>query len=187
MADDKKDPKKDAKPDSAPEKGAEGEGAAPPPAQSKRKLILIIAAVVVMVLAAGGGAAVFLLGGSEKPADEHAADAHGTDAHGEQAVHLAVLEVPDMVVNLTSDGKTNRYLKLKVSLEVGGEEALKALETLMPRIVDDFQIFLRQLRVEDLQGSAGIYRLKEGLLLRANQTAQPTVVNNVLFREVLVQ
>ena len=38
------------------------------------------------------------------------------------------------------------------------------IEAVMPRIVDNFQIYLRELRLEDLRGSAGIYRLREELL-----------------------
>ena len=46
---------------------------------------------------------------------------------------------------------------------------------------------LREMRVEDLSGSAGIYRLREELLDRVNVAARPVVVNDVLFREMLVQ
>ena len=57
----------------------------------------------------------------------------------------------------------------------------------MPRIVDSFQVYLRELRIEDLQGSAGLQRLREELLMRVNSAAQPTVVRDVRFREMLGQ
>ena len=57
----------------------------------------------------------------------------------------------------------------------------------MPRIVDNFQVYLRELRLEDLRGSAGLYRLREELLSRVNIAAQPAQVNDVLFKEMLVQ
>ena len=91
------------------------------------------------------------------------------------------------MVNLASGGSATRYLKLKVNLEVKTEQDLTQLEYMMPRIVDDFQLYLRQLRVEDLNGSSGIYRLKEDLLMRANQAAAPLQISNVLFKEILVQ
>ena len=61
------------------------------------------------------------------------------------------------------------------------------MAALRPRIIDHFQVYLRELRVEDLRGSAGIYRLREELLARVNAAVKPTKVENVLFREVLVQ
>jgi flagellar FliL protein len=173
---------------------------------SKLPLIMMLAGV--LVLGAGIGAGVFLLvmGGEEEapvvdgevaavaapaaaPAAE-AAPAPELDADGNpipQKPQIFFKEVPEILVNLASRGSSTRYLKLKVSLELGSEADLESIEYVMPRVVDDFQLYLRQLRVEDLNGSAGIYRLKEDLLLRANQSAQPLKIKNVLFKEILVQ
>jgi flagellar protein FliL len=57
----------------------------------------------------------------------------------------------------------------------------------MPRIIDNFQVYLRELRVEDLRGSGGIYRLREELLTRVNAATAPAKVVDVLFKEMLVQ
>ena len=78
-------------------------------------------------------------------------------------------------------------MKIKVSLEVESEAMLAQLEALLPRVVDNFQVYLRELRVEDLNGSAGLYRLREELLVRVNTAIKPHKVKDVLFREMLVQ
>ena len=79
-------------------------------------------------------------------------------------------------------------MKLSVSLELkGGDEAVKALEPVMPRVVDQFQTYLRELRVEDLSGSAGMFRLKEELLRRVNMAIEPVQIQDVLFKEMIVQ
>ncbi len=96
-------------------------------------------------------------------------------------------DLPEMLVNLNTGGKQTNYLKIKVSLEVENEAMLARLENLLPRVVDNFQVYLRELRVEDLNGSAGLYRLKEELLVRVNTAIKPHKVNDVLFREMLVQ
>ena len=57
----------------------------------------------------------------------------------------------------------------------------------MPSITDSFQVYLRELRLEDLKGSAGLMRLKEELLVRLNIAAGTTQINDVLFKEMLVQ
>ena len=92
-----------------------------------------------------------------------------------------------MLVNLNTSGRRVGYLKISVSLEVGSEEDFPKLDAVLPRIVDDFQVYLRELRVEDLNGSAGLQRLREELFMRVSNAAAPTVVRDVLFRELLIQ
>ena len=78
--------------------------------------------------------------------------------------------------------------------EDGAEKAVDRLQidvarlpSVMPRIIDNFQVYLRELRIEDLRGSAGMYRLREELLLRVNASAAPAKIVDVLFKEMLVQ
>ena len=63
----------------------------------------------------------------------------------------------------------------------------KALEPVLPRVVDQFQTYLRELRVEDLSGSAAMFRLKEELLRRVNMAVEPVEIKDVLFKEMIVQ
>lgn len=183
------------------EEGAEGEGGEAQAKGGSKKLLIIIILAVVLIGGAGAAAFFFLPSGDEVVAEEGAEEGHGAPEHGEEAAHGEVdahgnpvsgiqayfFEVPEILVNLSSSGAGNRYLKMKLNLELGSEADLVTVERLMPRIVNDFQLYLRQLRVEDLQGAAGVYRLREALLLRANQAAQPLQINDVLFREILVQ
>jgi len=100
---------------------------------------------------------------------------------------LIFYELPDMLVNLNTDGRQPRYLKIRVALEFGERSIVQRIEKVMPRIVDHFQVYLRELRREDLQGSAGVYRLKEELMIRVNQSVRPARVRDVLFKEMLIQ
>ena len=54
-------------------------------------------------------------------------------------------------------------------------------------MVDAFQVYLRELRKSDLEGSAGIYRLKEELRRRVNLAIYPAKIDSILFKEILVQ
>ena len=92
-----------------------------------------------------------------------------------------------MLVNLNTGGRKTNYLKITVSLELESDAALEQINQVLPRIVDSFQVYLRELRVEDLSGSAGLQRLREELLLRVNAAAHPAVIKDVLFKEMLVQ
>jgi flagellar FliL protein len=61
------------------------------------------------------------------------------------------------------------------------------IQPVMPRLMDAFQTYLRELRASDLDGSAGLYRLKEELTRRVNNAIAPARINAVLFKEVVVQ
>ena len=100
---------------------------------------------------------------------------------------FAFFDLPDLLVNLSSAGKRPSFLKIRVSLELASESDAAALQALTPRIIDNFQAYLRELRTTDLQGSAGMARLREELLRRVNAAVEPIAVRDVLFREMLVQ
>lgn len=190
-----------------PEGGEGGETAKPKgrfSALLSRKMLMILAPVLLLVV--GGGVYFFLFTGGEEVVGEHgeaSADGHasaGGEGHGDshaggeggeaEAHHPVFFEVPDILVNVSSDGGKPVFLKLAVSLEVDGashEEIAASLEPIMPRVVDQLQTYLRELRLEDLSGSAALFRLKEELLRRVNLAADPIQVKGVLFREMIVQ
>ncbi len=168
--------------DDAPEEGAEE--LKPTGKMPGKKLILFI--VLPILLLIGGGAGAYfaglldpLLGVEEEGAAEELAAAETGPA--------VYFEMPEMLVNLNSTGRKTGYLKISISLELSSEEDIVLLEGVMPRVVDGFQVYLRELRVEDLQGSAGLQRLREELLLRVASAARPAQVKDVLFREMLIQ
>jgi flagellar FliL protein len=151
------------------------DGAAAP----KGKLKLMIAVVGVLLILGGGAATWFLF-------FRH----HGEEVHAEAAPAKLPLfvEVPDMMVNLTgAPGERVQYLKVKVMLEVKEEKQVEAIKPSMPRVTDIFQSYLRELRPTDLNGSAGLFRLKEELTKRVNVAVAPNQVAAVLFKEVIVQ
>jgi flagellar basal body-associated protein FliL len=97
-------------------------------------------------------------------------------------------DLPDMLVNLNSTGQRKAsFLKLSVSLELERADDLPRVQAAMPAIIDNFQTYLKGLRVEDLRGSGGIYKLRSELLERVNASAKPVKVADVLFKEMLVQ
>lgn len=153
---------------------------------SGKKMILII--VPVLLLLVGGGAAFMFMGGEEE--QEVVLDENGNAivAVEEEAEELELLfyDIEPMLVNLTSAGGKSAYLKLSVTLEVDKQSSVQELEVNLPRIIDNFQVYLRELRLEDINGSAGMFRLKEELLIRVNETIYPTRVNDVLFKEMLI-
>ncbi len=166
-------------------------------ADGKGKLPLIIGGAVILLLAIGAGLYFTgMLDGvlgkdsgshSESEADElHAMDDHG-DGHGDGHGGGNFLEIPTITVNLSTEDGTPRYLRLTVQLELHSADDRAAVEAIIPRVIDQFQTYLRELRVRDLRGSSGIYRLQTELLWRVNQASAPTKVKDVLFQEILIQ
>jgi flagellar protein FliL len=116
---------------------------------------------------------------------------HGDEMHAEAAQVAkppVFVDVPDMLVNLVgAPGERVQYLKVKVVLEVKEDKQLEAIKPAMPRVIDLFQTYLRELRPSDLNGSAGLFRLREEMTRRVNAAVAPTQVNAVLFKEIVIQ
>jgi len=186
MADDDLDEDIDEGEDGDEEEEGDGGG-------GKKKLILLI--VVPLLLVVGGAAGAYFMGfldpvlamivGEEEAVEGEASG--GDDDEDGVPQSVVFYDLPELLVNLNTGGRKQSYLKIRVSLEVAKQEDVPKIEAMMPRIVDNFQVYLRELRVDDLKGSAGMYRLREEMLTRVNAAASPSKVNDVLFKEMLVQ
>jgi flagellar FliL protein len=199
---DAKEAKEEGKEGEAPAEGAEGE------AQAKKKI-----PKKVLIIAGAGVGAVLLIGiivavlfmtgvlGGKPDAGVHAADAaakdvmsgaapkddHGDGKEKKKEGGAVFYDLGEMIVNLNTDGKRQTFLKLVVQLELESVEDKLVIDTMRPRIIDNFQTYLRELRVDDLRGSAGLYRLREELLFRVTEAVHPIKIRDVLFQQMLVQ
>lgn len=185
---------------------AAGDDAESQPAKKggKKKLIVLVALVLLL---AGAGAGLWFGGilppllGMGKKADPHAEEAghgHG-DAKGDakadgkavpkpDAKPLPVfMDLPEIIANLNAGPRRNSFIKLRPKLELAKAEDEAAIKAAMPRLMDLFQTYLREMRPEELRGSAGTYRLREELLARANIAVAPARIVDVLFPEIIVQ
>ena len=132
--------------------------------------------------------------------EEHGKEEHGKEEHAEKkkkkkegghegagAPVSIFMDLPDMLVNLQSTGRKQSFLKIHVALELENPADQPKVDAVMPRIVDSFQVYLRELRTDDLQGAAGMHLLREELLSRVSLAVQPVKVKDILFREILIQ
>lgn len=154
----------------------------------KGKLIIIIVAVVVVLLLGGAATAYFFgLFDSNSIDQQNLVTKAGEVPENDFVAPAFFYELPEIAVNLNTIGRKAARMKLTVSIEVSDPELIPKLEALLPRIIDNFQVYLRELRVADLKGSAGMYRLREELLTRVNSAIAPSKVKAILFKEMLVQ
>lgn len=184
---------------------AEADTDAPKEAKGgKKKLLVLVAAVLLLV---GGGAGVWFSGllprfgshGGEAYAEAGAhggshgeghGEAHG-GGHGAAEPKVAgapvFMDLPDIVANLNGGPRRTVFVKLKAKLELARAEDQATLTAALPRVLDLFNGYLREMRPEELRGSTGTYRLREELLARTNLAAPPARVVSVLFTEMLIQ
>ena len=205
---------KDGATDLAVAHGAEVDGDEPPK-KKKLPLLFIIAPVALLVLGGGGAGAFFMLQpkpaaaegehsedaakgghGEEKKGGEKKGGGHGAAPEGEADPALGKISegpdgvtfftLPDMVVNIQAPDGRPTFLKLTLTLEMHDADLAHQLQGEMPRMQDMFQGFLRELRPEDLAGSAGAYQLRTEILRRVNLIAAPAKVDAVLIEEMLI-
>jgi flagellar protein FliL len=168
-----------AKADAEAAEGAEpAEGETPAKRRLSLKLILLVAAGLVVI--GGGGATGYMMFAGKKPDDKPAAPV---------VKPAAFFDLPDVLVNLASTTGNDRaqFLKVKIVLEVPDQTVVEQIKPVLPRVMDAFQTYLRELRSTDLDGSAGLYRLKDELTRRVNVAIAPSRINAVLFKEIVVQ
>ncbi len=150
---------------------------------NKKLLIMAGGGALVLLLAIGGGAYFLFFSGSDAKTMQMAAG----EPLPVTPPNITFYDVPDIIVNIQSADSTPAYLKLSVSLELDSPEEKAGMVALQPRIVDQFQGYLRELRLDDLKGSAGVVRLKEELLRRINVAAAPYRVRDVLLKQMIIQ
>jgi flagellar FliL protein len=171
---------------------AEASAEAAPKAGGKKKLILIALPVVLLVAVAGlwfGGILPPLLGMGGAP---QVADGAERPAPPPRP---GFVDLPEIVSNLNAPGRRPSFVRLRARIEIADIQDAPLVNAAMPRLVDLFSTYLREVRPEELRGSAGSHRLREELIARAGLAVataargdRPAVrVTDVLFVEILIQ
>jgi flagellar protein FliL len=140
---------------------------------SRRMWIAIAAAAAVLIV----GVAALLLwrGGGE---------AHDGAAGASSSTYV---DAPAMVVNMRSaDGQTH-FLKLRFVLVAASTGKVALINQRMPVVVDSLQSFLRELRPEDLNGSAAVFRVKEEMMIRTQDVLGQGSVRDILIQDMVEQ
>ncbi|MGG5808795.1 flagellar basal body-associated FliL family protein [Falsiroseomonas sp. CW058] len=168
---------------SAAAKTEAAEGDPPAKGGGRKKLVLLALPVVLAAAVAGlwfGGILPPLLGMGPPP------PAAGAEAPPPRAVP-GFVDLPEIVSNLNAPGRRASFVRLKAKLEIADMAHAGAVEAAMPRLVDLLSVYLREVRPEELRGSAGTHRLREELIARASLVTAPARVTDVLFVEILIQ
>ncbi|NOG68815.1 flagellar basal body-associated FliL family protein [Roseicella sp. DB1501] len=166
-----------------PAKTAKAEGEPAPKGKGKGKLLL----VAPLALAAIGGGLWFsgILPGLPGGEAHEAAAGHAEAPPAPQPP--VFFDMPEIVANLNAPGRRASYIRLRSKLELARPDDAAAVQAAMPRLLDMYATYLREMRPEELRSSAGTQRLREELIARASLAAAPARITDVLFTEILLQ
>lgn len=167
-------------------------------AGKKKKKLIIIGAAAAVTLLGGGGGAYMMFGGkpaaaakgdhkAEAAHEEAAAEEEGAEGEHGAGKEEVPLDVPPILVNLRSPDGAPHFLKLHVMLIPGPKSNFDELKKKLPILMDAYQPFLRELRPEDLSGSASIYRIKEELMRRSVTAIGADQVKEILVQDLIQQ
>ncbi|HUN40260.1 MAG TPA: flagellar basal body-associated FliL family protein [Acetobacteraceae bacterium] len=154
--------------------------AAPPMPSGRRKLLLLAGPLALAGLLAGlwfSGMLPRWLGLSHP---------HATEAQAATPQPIYI-DLPEMIANLNGNPRRPSYIKLDARIEVASQQDADRIRQAMPRLQDLFLTYMREMRPDELRGSAGLYRLREELIARADAAAAPVRITDVLFTQMLIQ
>ena len=157
--------------------------------ESNKKKVIIIALLLLVIV---GVALYFLLGASDSKKDQpsdHKESSQSSEKDNEKlgtADEEVFYDLKNFVVNLYSQDNRQRFLKITLTLHLKNNHHLDVITKKIPIIRDNFQFYLRELRVSDLSGSQRMMILKEELLLRVNKILNPVMIEDILFKEILI-
>lgn len=149
-------------------------------AGNKQKLSILAVILAVLLIAAAGGA--YFLWPNAYPWAEKTGAGASADVS-----EKSLIDVPPMVVNLRSSDGRVQMLKLHFMLVAAGPGRVDAIRGKLPIYLDALQPFLRELRPEDLNGSAAVYRVKEEMLSRSIDAFGDGAVRDVLIQDLIQQ
>lgn len=150
-------------------------------------LILILGAAAAFMLLTGGGDDEYPVAeGEHGEAGEYGEAAHEEVHYTYYALQEVGSEGTPLTVNIRSDDGRPMILMLELSLQSTDSHLMPVLEENLDVIMDSYITFLRELRQDDLYGSAGAQRVRLELLRRINLAIEPAHVDQVLIQSMMI-
>lgn len=167
------------------------------PAKSGKKSLIL--AVVLALVGAGGGfyavsSGLILTGqptsdGSQvKDGSEDKMTAHDSPGiHAEMPTNIddiAFVEVDQITISL-SEGQAVRHLRFRAQLEINADYKHDVV-TVLPRVTDVMNSYLRAIELDDLTGPLALIRLRAQLLRRIQLVTGKGQVKDLLIMEFVL-
>ena len=150
---------------------------------------IIIICVIAFVVIGGGVAAVFLTPLKDKIFGENKekVQAQKEEESLKSLKEITFLQLPDVIINLKATNSRSGTLKASFIVELIKAKDKETVDHLKPLIIDQFQTYLRELEVSDVQGSVGLERVRQELKNRITNLVAPIQIRQILIKEFLIQ
>jgi flagellar protein FliL len=158
-----------------------------PVKKGSKKKFLIIGIALFLLLSVGASVLYFspgLLPGGAESEGKNPKDQKQKEKAPEKAGRIYPLD--PFIVNLV-DAEVPRYLKLKMEIETNGAMAEGEMERRVPQLRDTIITVLSSKAYTEIYDSEGKKRLKEEIILKANQLGQSFKFKTVYFTEFVIQ
>ncbi len=117
-------------------------------------------------------------------AEEAAGGSEGSAPAGQEtAVHYPM---DSFIVNL-NEADDNRYLKVKLTLELTSPDLVIEIDSKKPQVRDRILSYLSSLSMADTKGIAGKEAIRENIAKRVNRMLSKGKVRDVFFQEFILQ
>jgi flagellar FliL protein len=152
------------------------------------KLLFIILGVVLLVVVGMGGGLMMMWSKLSAMNSQivSAAEAKEGQNAAPEAMIGPIMALDTFIVNL-ADAGGKRFLRVTIDLELGNAEMQEELKTRLPQVRDAILMVLPTKRFEDISTTDGKIALRDELLASLNEFLTTGQVNNIYFKEFVVQ
>jgi len=149
-----------------------------------KRLVLVILGIILIIIAA---IAYFFFFDKHQKQDEDAPEKEVVPQEIDQErMQRNFYQMEEFIVNLSSSNNKANFLKMIIVLHLFDPNDRIEVVKKEPILRDALQVFLKALRNEDLKRPGQLMNLKEEIILRANKILEPLKVQDVLFKEILI-
>ncbi len=148
---------------------------------SRKKLLLIVVPVVAAIGIFG-----FYYTSQKSQKDQaptnYSIVRHAAENGKETDSYTIFYDLPEVDVRLRNVPGKDQVVKIKLSIELSKMEDITIIEALSAKLTDAVIAHTIELMPEEIDGSEGIYWLREELLYRMNLIAAPVKISNLNFK-----
>jgi flagellar FliL protein len=155
-----KAPSKPAVKAAEPEKAEEADATPAPAGGSIMSLIVALLVVTGLGVGVGGLFGLLVMPRMEKPVAQGKGEAAGAPVKSRFPANVSLRTLPPIVTNLAAP--TSTWVRLEASLVMDGEASSEG-NALAAQIAEDIVVYMRTVRLAQIEGASGFQHLREDL------------------------
>lgn len=143
------------------------------------KIIILAVAFVILATVGSSFATYLIFRGDNEP--------KAADAKAEVKEIGQTFPVGEFILNLSSSGSRQHFIRTEIVLEVSDRRTITELEKRKPQLRDHFISLIRSRTAEQLSNEAGMELLRFEMLKDANSLVSRGEIVNIYFVDLIIQ